>query len=439
MSTVLDFQQTPASLDVMCPSCQVVRHATRVLLARDSGRDHELWRCDRCTSLFFHPAPMVDYGGGDPAKWSIRHYVEIGAGIPSIWSALSRVVNSRFRGFVLDVGCGYGFGLDLVQTLSRGGAAGVEPSAFGDVGRSDLGVHIVKGAFPDCVDRLPARTFDVILSSEVLEHVSDPSAFVAGLVEMLAPGGTLVLTTPNACLVTEENRDAPFMLPMLSLGAHTMLFTASSLEDLLRRCGMRAIRIIHEGAGLTAYATRRRRLRLNRRERSVHTYYEAKLSQEGLGDSLRAGLIYRSLRDHTNRGDYRAASALRGQVPIPGPAVLLRAIEKPEQLANEMPFCAPCASYYDAFLTLNYDHRYADAANALAHSFALLQLKIRVMRSHSPEEMSLVAVAKLHEAVAWQQAGMEERALAACKVVRSALGPGQLQLRRQLEAIERTL
>jgi len=39
--------------------------------------------------------------------------------------------------------------------------------------------------------------FDLVCSMEVIEHVTDPAAFVAGLVRVLAPGGLLVLSTPN--------------------------------------------------------------------------------------------------------------------------------------------------------------------------------------------------------------------------------------------------
>ena len=39
--------------------------------------------------------------------------------------------------------------------------------------------------------------FDLVVSFEVIEHVADPAGFVAGLAAALAPGGLLVLSTPN--------------------------------------------------------------------------------------------------------------------------------------------------------------------------------------------------------------------------------------------------
>ena len=39
--------------------------------------------------------------------------------------------------------------------------------------------------------------FDLVTALEVIEHVADPQAFVDSLVARLAPGGLLILSTPN--------------------------------------------------------------------------------------------------------------------------------------------------------------------------------------------------------------------------------------------------
>jgi 2-polyprenyl-6-hydroxyphenyl methylase/3-demethylubiquinone-9 3-methyltransferase len=56
-------------------------------------------------------------------------------------------------------------------------------------------------------------SFDLVTSMEVIEHVTDPRAFVAGLAKLLAAEGLLVLSTPNR---TSRSR-----LMMITLGEGT--------------------------------------------------------------------------------------------------------------------------------------------------------------------------------------------------------------------------
>ncbi len=55
-----------------------------------------------------------------------------------------------------------------------------------------------------------AGVFDLVTAMEVIEHVSDPAAFVAGLAGALADDGLLILSTPNR---TRRSR-----LMMITLG-----------------------------------------------------------------------------------------------------------------------------------------------------------------------------------------------------------------------------
>lgn len=71
----------------------------------------------------------------------------------------------------------------------------LEPASYTGVDQSaGPGVDQVVSAM-DLVETFGAGSFDVVISTEMLEHVEDWRPVVAEMVNVLAPGGLLVLTT----------------------------------------------------------------------------------------------------------------------------------------------------------------------------------------------------------------------------------------------------
>ena len=97
----------------------------------------------------------------------------------------------------LDVGCGAGL---LAEPLARLGAevtaidAGQELIAVAREHAAGQGLAIDYRAAP--VEDI-AGQYDLITCLEVIEHVADPQAFIQSLASRLAPGGLLILSTPN--------------------------------------------------------------------------------------------------------------------------------------------------------------------------------------------------------------------------------------------------
>ena len=58
-------------------------------------------------------------------------------------------------------------------------------------------LHGVELFVEDCETCRFARPFDLIVMSDVIEHVNAPLRAIDNLVQQLAPGGKLIITTPN--------------------------------------------------------------------------------------------------------------------------------------------------------------------------------------------------------------------------------------------------
>lgn len=145
----------------------------------------------------------------------------------------------------LDVGCGAGL---LAEPLARLGAevtgldAAPESIAVAKAHAEGQGLTIAYRAGE--LSQLEGQRFDLVTSMEVIEHVADPAAFVAGLAALLAPGGLLVVSTPNR---TPQSRLAMITigegLGRIPKGTHDWkkFLTPDELEQMLSAAGLNVI------------------------------------------------------------------------------------------------------------------------------------------------------------------------------------------------------
>jgi 2-polyprenyl-3-methyl-5-hydroxy-6-metoxy-1,4-benzoquinol methylase len=96
---------------------------------------------------------------------------------------------------VLDVGCG--FGQSLGYHTARGcDVYGVEADENIRRVADEFGYKVHVGLFDDSI--YEAEFFDCVTMDQVIEHVTDPLSTLKGVARILKPGGTAILSTPNA-------------------------------------------------------------------------------------------------------------------------------------------------------------------------------------------------------------------------------------------------
>lgn len=105
-----------------------------------------------------------------------------------------RAAGERIKGRILENGCGVGMYVEHLS-LFGGQVTGLEYDFERAVEAHVNSPHIVNAAGEFLP--LPASTFDLILSHEVIEHVQDDRAAIREMIRALKPGGRLALFCPN--------------------------------------------------------------------------------------------------------------------------------------------------------------------------------------------------------------------------------------------------
>jgi 2-polyprenyl-6-hydroxyphenyl methylase/3-demethylubiquinone-9 3-methyltransferase len=98
---------------------------------------------------------------------------------------------------------------------------------------------------------LGEESFDLIVSTEVVEHLYSPQTWAVGCFNALSPGGTLISSTPYHGWLKDVALAASGRLDRhhdaLREGGHIKFFSRATLERLLREAGFEQIQF--EGVG----------------------------------------------------------------------------------------------------------------------------------------------------------------------------------------------
>jgi 2-polyprenyl-3-methyl-5-hydroxy-6-metoxy-1,4-benzoquinol methylase len=173
-----------------------------------------------------------------------------------ITERLTRLAADR-RGAALEIGPGSGVYVPLLARLFDRVTVSDVHDAYLDAARALAAAHANVTVVQDdiCRSALPSGSFDVVLCTEVIEHVTQSRAALAGMGRLLRPGGVLLLSTPQRYSPLEVCSKLAFLPvvidlvrlvyrePILPTG-HVNLMTAAEVRRQLSEAGF-AVRESH--------------------------------------------------------------------------------------------------------------------------------------------------------------------------------------------------
>ena len=110
---------------------------------------------------------------------------------------------------VLDVACGEGYGAAALQRAGAAHVIGVDLSETVCIhAREKYGLDARSGSGEEIP--IGDGSVDVVVSFETIEHVPDPLRFLDECVRVLAPGGRLIISTPNKGVYASAEAPNPY-------------------------------------------------------------------------------------------------------------------------------------------------------------------------------------------------------------------------------------
>jgi SAM-dependent methyltransferase len=194
---------------------------------------------------FYEKPEVPSSSGPDRARRQVRMLQEVlrDTGSPAV---------------IVDVGCGDGTGTSLAARANPGHRfVGLDWSAH-VLGRAQSrGLTLVRADVERAALPIASGSADVVIMSDVIEHLVDPDSALDEALRVLKPAGTLLLSTPNLAawynrgllalgvqpIFTEVSIRGVFGRPGSQVVGHLRLFTRRALVELLAARGFGAIRV----------------------------------------------------------------------------------------------------------------------------------------------------------------------------------------------------
>lgn len=236
-----------------CPLCQAGREKQSVVTPHvygEKGREHAFFHCQGCDVRYQYPGLSpedevrfyaAEFEGfmagraGNSGGWG-KSDDHVRANEPTRSRRMKYLEPRLATGAsVLEVGCSSGFMLFPLADVGHE-CVGIEPSGVFSEYVKSRGLPVYK-SLAQLQQFDPQRHFDVILHFFVLEHITQPQAFLESQLALLKRGGKIIFEIPNAADPLYSVYDIPAFERFYWSVAHPWYFSEASLRYLLDEIG----------------------------------------------------------------------------------------------------------------------------------------------------------------------------------------------------------
>jgi len=213
--------------------------------------NHGLVKCRNCGFVFMQKIPTAEELDKYYSTYSYgREQYLSPITIKSYNLLLDEFEKYRKTNKILDVGCGLGW--FLLEAKKRGWEVyGTEFSKEAVKLCTENGINMKEGVLNS--EDFINHEFDIITSSEVIEHINNPNIELESIKKLLRKGGLFYCTTPNFNSLLRYYLKSDYNI--IGYPEHLCYYTKSTLKRLAKAHDLKPVKFLSTGISITRLKT----------------------------------------------------------------------------------------------------------------------------------------------------------------------------------------
>ena len=295
--------------NIFCPVCGSEQKSSLCAKVPKTTKSNSgllsLFECSFCLSYIYEDIYRVGYikVSSEAEMAGKIHYTLIGCGIDFGIKILSRIYDKGVQKSLLEIGSGFGYNLAYWESFKKQEATGFEKAPYGQMGRKELNVKIL----PKYLDEIKnKKVYDIVLSTEVIEHVKDPLLFLKQALLTLKKNGIFIFTTPSRDSVIKNMNNPSTQIAILSPGYHEFVISKEGIINLLKKLGINNYMIEEHGNNFITYVSKSKNVLTKVKPKGNDDDYHnfLKFLVENKTGNVYEGALYRYFKNLVNKGSY---------------------------------------------------------------------------------------------------------------------------------------